>query len=508
MRKQLAEFDIEFFALTYLPDFFDKPFCQFHKDLIKQIKNLTLEYSCQNSQQIQDFRSNKQGQKLITIAPRGHGKSMLLNFLIILWSLCFNKSPFIVCISANEALAQDFLQKIKDEIVSNDLILEDFGNLKKDRGIWNVSQIELRNGSSLIAKGIKSKIRGLTYKQWRPTLIVLDDIEDDRQSKSEISTEEIKSIFFNTVLSSGDSYTDFVYLGTIISENTLINELYKSATGWNKLFYQAVINFSDSPLWEHWQKIYTDLSNINCVDDADRFFNKHKQEMLKDTSVLWEEKNDYYSLMKQRIDSGETAFWAEQMNNPRSSSDYIFQSLTYWTELPKLEELDICMFVDPAMGKKGGDYSAITILGKHTSTNYKYIIEGLLYRIKPDKLLNEIVNLCKKYPINKLGFESVNFQEYLLDDLKKRLSKEELYHVLPKSVKPRSNKHNRIMNLEPFISRGEILFNNSNILYNNQVKDYHKKVKNDDAADSLQGCFELIQKIKKPKKIYDKPQGW
>lgn len=506
LRRMLGEIDIEWFSLCYLSDHFDKPFCDFHIDLIEQVKTLTSQYSCQTKEEQERLRKDKTGKKLLCIAPRGHGKSRIISVLLNTWNLVYKKSPFVVCISANDSLAQSFLDQVKAALESNENILQDFGNLKGKT--WNASQIELTNGTCLIAKGINSKLRGLSFNEWRATTIVMDDIEDDKQANSEVSTEQIKHIFRNTIMSMGDRYSDFVFLGTIISESTLINEIYKSGTGWKKLFFKSVYSFSDSPLWEEWEKIYTDLSNVNCLEDADQFFQEHKEEMLANTKVLWPEKNDYYYLMRKKIDDGSHAFYAEQQNDPRSSSDYAFQKLSFWTELPTFKDMDICMFVDPSMGKAKGDFSAITILGKHKQTNYKYILDGQLHKVKPNELIEMIIQLCKHYPINLLGFESVNFQEYLADDLKKRLKEEELYHVLVKNVKPRTNKHNRIMNLEPFVTRGEIQFNKDCKRYNEQIKDYSINAKNDDAPDSLQGAFELVEKIKKPKKVINKPSGW
>ncbi|WP_163581121.1 phage terminase large subunit [Gracilibacillus saliphilus] len=503
IRKMLAEIDITYFGLTYLSDHFDKNFCRFHIDLIRNVKELTLEYSASNPEEIRRLRSAKEGQKLLTIAPRGHGKSRIINLLLNTWNLVYKKSPFIVCISANDALAQTFLELVKDAL-DNEKIKEDFGNLKGKT--WNASQIILNNNTTLVAKGIKSKLRGLAFESWRPTTVIMDDIEDDRQSKSELSTEEIKGIFRSTIMSMGDTYTDYIFLGTIIGEDTLINELYKYGTGWKKLFYKSVYSFSDSPLWKEWEDIYNDLSNPNSVEDAREFFEKNKKEMLKGTEVLWEEKNDYYFLMRKKIDDGNSSFYSEQQNDPRSSSDYAFQNITYWDSLPETNEMDLFMFIDPSMGKSK-DFSAITILGQHKKTNYKYVVDGQLHKVKPNQLIDIIIDLCKEYPIHTLGFESTLFQEYIADDLIKQLKEEELYHVLPKKVKPRTNKHNRIMNLEPFVTRSEILFNPSCVQYNNQVTDYNINAKNDDAIDSLQAAFELVHKKKHKRRVANKPIG-
>lgn len=506
IRRIIAQMDIEAFALLYLPEHFDREFCAFHRDLIENVQSLVSSYSCESKEDQEKFRSQKIGKKLLTIAPRGHGKSRVVNVLVNLYNLLYKKSPFIVCISANDALASSFLELVKVAIETNPAIIEDFGNLKGK--IWNNTQIELSNGTCLIAKGIRSKLRGLSWGQWRATSIILDDIEDDRQASSEISTEEIKHIFRSTVMEMGDTYTDFIFLGTIISEDTLINELYKSGTGWKKLFYKAVYDFSNSPLWDEWRKIYTNLSNINAIEDAKAFFVSQKTEMLRGTSVLWPEKNDYYFLMCKRIDNGDRSFWAELQNSPRSSADYAFQKLSYWKMLPDFTEMDIVLFADPSMGKVNGDFSGITVMGKHKKTGYKYVIDGQLHKVKPNELIKIIVELCKKYPITQIGFESVSFQEYVSTDLKNSLKQAELYQVIVRDVKPRTSKHNRIMNLEPFTSRGEILFNRDCVQYNEQIKDYSAKAKFDDAIDSLQGAFELVESNTYKQRVFNKPKGW
>jgi predicted phage terminase large subunit-like protein len=239
--------------------------------------------------------------------------------------------------------------------------------------------------------------------------------------------------------------------------------------------------------------------------------------MLRGCKVLWEGKvpeenvkyqGAYYHVMLDREKWGENSFWKEDQNEPRSSKDFVFQNLSFWDKLPSFDEMDIILGVDPSMGGKKGDYSALCVMGKHKQTAYKYVIDGQLHKVKPNELIEMVISLCKKYPIHNIGFESVNFQEYIADDLKRRLKEEALYHVIVKNVKPRSNKHNRIVNLEPFVSRGEVKFNKDCNMFNRQVSDYNINAKNDDAPDVLQLSFELVESIKKPKKIYDKPVGW
>lgn len=267
-------------------------------------------------------------------------------------------------------------------------------------------------------------------------------------------------------------------------------------------------------MWEEWKKIYRNLENPRRLDDAYQFFLENKEEMTKGVKVLWDDKvpmsetkykHPYYHVMLDREKWGEASFWKEDQNEPRSSEDYIFQTLHYWDELPEFGEMDVVLGVDPSMGKKNSDYQALCLMGRHRKTGRKYIIDSQLLKIKPNELLDVIIKWCKKYPVTKIGFESTNFQEYLADDLKGKLKEKQMYDVILHKKKPRTNKHARIESLEPFISRGEILFNKDCSTFNAQCQSYSKRAKNDDGIDCVQLTFEIIEKQKRKRRVVEKP---
>jgi predicted phage terminase large subunit-like protein len=352
----------------------------------------------------------------------------------------------------------------------------------------------------------------------RPDLICLDDLEDKDTIASESLKNKLEGAFRDEIGRIGTHTTDMFYIGTLLSEDSLLAKVMNEPS-WDKLFYQCVRSFpKNEELWNEWRKIYRNRSNSNRKEDAYQFYLDNKESLLEGVEVLWEGrfpdgevryKGAYYNVMLNREKWGESSFWKEDQNEPRSSKEFIFKDLMFWDTLPNFDEMDIVLSVDPSMGKKDGDYSALTILGKHKKTGYKYVIEGILERLHPSKLIERIIGLCEKYPsIATVGFENQNFQEYIEFDLKQKLKDKEMYHVLVKGKKQRQNKHERIVNLEVFVTRGEILFNQDDLLYNAQVKEYRKGCKHDDAPDSLQLGFELVEKIKKPKKVMNKPIGW
>ena len=48
---------------------------------------------------------------------------------------------------------------------------------------WSKSEIELKDGSMIICKGTGQQLRGIKHGNQRPTLIILDDPEDENNTK-------------------------------------------------------------------------------------------------------------------------------------------------------------------------------------------------------------------------------------------------------------------------------------------------------------------------------------
>lgn len=439
--------------------------------------------------------------------PREHGKSTINSFLFPLYATLYDKSQFTLIISATEQIALPFLDMIKDELENNQLLIEDFGIQKGQR--WNNNEIWIKSRSGLdsciMIRGIDGSLRGVHYKHHRPTLVLLDDLLKDDTAKSESKREQVKSTFRDVVIPIGTRDTNILVVGTILHEEDIMSELLKGKiAGVRSIKKEAVIQWSErDDLWSEWEKLYNNLEDQDRINTALSFFDAHKEEMLEGTEILWNEYLDYYYLMCKKQAMGDKSFYKEMQNDPRSTDEYIFQSLEFWSELPEFEEMELVMYIDPAIkaGKKN-DYSAITILGQHRKTKQRYVVDGSIYKMLPDDLFQAVISKLSTYPVEKIGFETNQAQSYMKQKFEEELWKAKLY-VPIQSVHTKGNKHERIISLEPDIKKGHILFNQSNIRYNNQIKDYNKHCKYDDAPDSLYGAVQLVQSVKSLK-FYDR----
>jgi len=478
LRKKLAQIDKEYFGKAYFPKYFNRPSPAFHAEIEEHLDKM-----------LKDEIKN-----LCVVAPRGHSKSTLCSFKIPLYCLLFRLKPFILLISANEAMAKEFLKSIRIELETNEAIIEDFGELKGDT--WNTECLILTNDTCIMAKGADSSLRGIKYKNLRPTLIISDDIMKDSNVASESKLDQLKKWYWESLVNTGDTYTSFLFIGTRMTEDDLLADIMNNPT-YTTLFYQAVISWSErEDLWNEWEDIVTDLSNPFRLSAAETFFEKHKDEMLKGTAVLWEAKNDYYDLMLKRIEIGDDAFSKELQNEPKSSKDRVFQELAYYHELDMSKLQEIVMTIDPSLAKSNrSDFSAITVLGKDED-GYFYVLDGDCRRLKPDVLIDVVIEKLSKYPVSRIGIETVNFQALLKQQLEKKLIQNG-YYIEIVEINSRSNKHSRIMSLQPMIANGYIKFNPANKTYNQQILDYSSTAKHDDAPDSLEMAVTLIQKMRR-----------
>ena len=301
---------------------------------------------------------------------------------------------YIIILSDSSEQAEGFLVDIKTELEENAALKEDFGELEGK--VWKSSVILLANGVKIEAIGSGKKIRGRRHKQWRPDLIVCDDLENGENVSTPEQRKKLRDWFYKAVSKAGDTYTDIVYIGTLLHFDALLANVAKNPS-YKSVRYQGVISFAtNGELWDAWESIFTDLSNDNRQEDALEFFQANREAMLEGTAVLWEEKLSYYDLMVIRISEGEASFNSEIQNDPIDPENCTFQEewFDFWDDEGKAQP-DFSdpkfLFVganDPSLGKnKKSDTSSIIALAKDTQTGYLYVVIADIAKRKPDQIM-------------------------------------------------------------------------------------------------------------------------
>lgn len=477
--------DFKKFCMVFLGSQFSSEWSRFHYELCNDLEDMI-------------FNHKDDETKNVRAAPRGHAKSTFVSFAFPIWCICYNYKKTIILISCSADMARLFLMRIREELEFNKEIQKAFGRLQ-GMSKWNNSEILTSTGIYVVGKGAGQQMRGLNF-QSRPDLVIIDDLESEESVATETQRATLDKWFNGAVMKMGAPNCDFFFIGTVLSYDSLLYKLLTlpNYSMWRRRIYKAVESFSQSNLWLEWERLMTDLSSDNAYDDAKKFYEEHKEEMLEGTRVLWETQRPdmYLHLMETRLQD-EEAFNSEFQNDPQTENSRTFkenwlEENTY-TVAPEMKK--IYGSVDPSCGKnRKADTSAIIMIGEGVD-GYFYVLEASIRVRKVEEIINDMEEIIGRY-YNKLeGFvvETNQFQALFSTTVQEHFIKLgmyvnwiEIYHAA------NDKKDRRINSLVPKIKNGYIKFNKSHVTLWRQLKNYPKD--RDDGVDALEMAFRpLIQ---------------
>lgn len=505
LRRKLGAIDLEYFGRAYLPHYFVRESPTFHGELDRIWREGVMKGLNPTTDAKEISRTD--GCRRAIEAPRGHAKSTTFTFKDSIHAAVYGYKHYEIILSDSSEQAEGFLSDIKTEFEENAAIREDFGELAGK--VWKAMVILLSNGTKIEALGAGKKIRGRRHKQWRPDLILCDDLENDENVNTADQRKKLRNWFYKAVSKAGDTYTDIVYIGTLLHFDALLANVANNPS-YKTVKYQGVISFAtNTELWNAWEAIYTDLTNDARQEDAKEFFEQNREAMLEGTAVLWEQKLSYYDLMVIRVSEGEASFNSEIQNEPIDPESCTFQEewFDFYDDdgktLPDFSEPRF-IFVgsnDPSLGKnKKSDTSSIFAIAKDVQTGYMYVVIADIAKRKPDQIIEDAIENSRrlkrdyKRPYYQFGVETVQFQYYFAEIMRQKSA--EVGEFLPiVEINSTQNKDARIQSLQPFVKNGYIKFSKKHKTLLKQMMEYPMG-KNDDGPDGLQMGVKLALDIK------------
>jgi len=457
------------------------------------------------------------GLRLAVAAPRGHAKSTLVTLAFILWSICEKTEEFIVIASDTAQQAVDLLGAVKAELEGNGRLRTDYPEVCEDPLVppkperWRRDDLITRNGVRLFAMGAEQKIRGRRNRETRPTLIVLDDIENEDLVRSAESRDARWDWLMSSVLKAGTGTTNVIAVGTLLHPKSMLAKLIdrRISPSWIGLKYQAITKWATrTDLWDRWEGVYfnrLDHHGSSGPGPAKAMFEANRTAMLEGTEVLWPELEDYYSLMVQRISEGSAPFAAEKQNEPLDLLNAAFREheIQFWDDpvngqFRTVEELlasdpyefSIVGTCDPSLGKPHGDDSAIITLAVNSKTKKMYVIGADICRRRPDATLEAILALHRIRKFTVFGVEEVQFQQFLKTELQRRADAQHL-NLRVKGIKQSSDKTARIARLQPLFAAGHLVLSKRHPTLFNQLLEFPTG-RRDDGPDALEMAVRMV----------------
>lgn len=122
--------------------------------------------------------------------------------------------------------------------------------------------------------------------------------------------------------------------------------------------------------------------------------------------------------------------------------------------------------------------------GYHRETGKLYVVEAQVKKRLPDLIIEDVIRMQKQYHCQRWFVETVQFQEFLKDELVKRSAQRGI-PVPATATKPNTDKMLRIESLQPHMVNGLILLHSTQATLIAQLRHF-PKADHDDGPDALE----------------------
>jgi len=429
-RVKRVQDDFGFFCSNYLGHYFSSDSAEYQKILYEVANSQSL--SKDTAKKLKPFVKSKYQPLLKTsahlegamfIEPREHGKTVRWSFAYPLWRVLTGRSRYILLVGATDTAAKENLYNIKTELEENEKILSDFGDQKGK--IWKEDRIELTCGCCIQSKGAGASMRGTRYMQYRPDLIVLDDLLKDEDAESYVVRDKIYRWLKKVVFNLGKQ-SFIVWVNTIFHNDDPISRL---------------CNEVESGKLKDWIAV-----RLGCL--------------LENGKPLWPEYWTKTQLLAKKEKLGLTIFATEYMNEAISEEDMIVKQdwIHYYDddELPSPDCVTNVMGVDPATGKH--DHTAMVPLSVERKTGVMYVRPVFAKACSETETTNEVCTRHELYHFSLIGWEDVVFSGIYGNYVQKAGAERGIYLPIKLLTVHGMSKEARVRSITPLIENGFIRF--------------------------------------------------
>lgn len=352
-----------------------------------------------------------------------------------LYCLCYpaQERDYILIVKGNQDQASAKLKEIQDEHQSNPLLKHNLVEIKEQSA--KVYSVDLYNEAGEImnvrieAYGKGSAIRGTAHQDRRPKVVILDDIQDNDDARSEAVLARDWEWFLSDIKFLG-AQTRVFLIGNNLGEKCVIERVQKAA---KELAYKALkvpIAVNGVPSWPA----------------------RHTMASIE------KEKENFANLGKLNI------WYSEKMCIAVPEESRIFNEVDYryYAAANRLEvsrECAIKAVLDPASSTNPeACYRAIAVVGVD-SMNRWFVLDMKYGRWDSAETLDWIFAVCREWKLDDFGIEKGHFEQVLKPFLiKEQQRRNHFFNVVPLEHGKIGTKLERIKLLQPRFKAHTVYF--------------------------------------------------
>ena len=419
--------DIKYNCKVLFPDIFYAPFSILHQEIFDLI--------------------NAGHKKIAIAAPRGIGKTSIAR-AIVMRSILFRLQNFIVYLSNSATSAEMQTENIKRDLISNQQVRKLFGNIKENIGKVNSIDESFSKSSwtafkevFILPRGAGQQVRGLNWSNHRPEIVIIDDLEDKNEIRTEENRKKLKEWFWSDLMKTEDRYSKgciFIYIDTIKHEDSLLMDLI------------------ESPEWASIQ--------LSICDDN---YKSYDSNYMTDAEIMAE-------VEEHRRLGTLDSFYMERMNKAIATEDAVFKQEYFRYFEDQMDKLVVgeeeiftrnllhVTIVDPAKTVKlqSADSAIITIAVDRSSKKI-FIRDIVSEKFYPDQLYDEMFRQVSLYSSFILGYEVTGLNQFIIQPVESECRVRGL-HPLLMELPARGHKLDRIATLAPNYRLGYMYHNKAN----------------------------------------------
>lgn len=335
---------------------------------------------------------------------------------------------YIVLIKNNQTLADAKLKEIVDIYRSHALLNKNFITVHKQSAssfeitVRSTDQRNIRVRIEAYGKG--SSIRGITWGELRPQIIICDDLQDTQDAISQTVTEKDWDWFLSDVNFLAKRGR-IVIIGNNLGERCIVERILQHKTlGYEQLKIAAMDDKGKST----WPAAFSD-------------------------EYLDQEKKQFLDLDKIGI------WYRERMCIAMPEETRVFKKdyFRYFDEEDiKYKELEFTLTVDLAISQKeDADETVLCVVGREPDKPDWYLMEFVAGKLTPLETIDAIFSIYEDYRPVKIGIESVAYQKALLYFVLEEQKRRRVYFNV-EEIKSKKNKEERIKGLQPLFNTGVI----------------------------------------------------
>lgn len=419
-RRYIVEtYGLAGFTWVYLPHHFNLEPADFHPDLIAALEDKLVEM-------------------LEVIGFRGSAKSTYASLAYILYISLEHHYDFILPVFDTTSQMKLAIANMRYELEHNPMIVKDYGLTFNADKNWSDASLQLLNGVLVMGRSRGQKIRGLKHRQYRPQVIVCDDLEDLEWVKKKENRDKTEKWLTSEVIpAQQETGAKLVLIGNMLHNNAIMARMKakKKANG-EPLFKLLEFALFDKSGKCTWEGKYPNDDAIQAQKDKVGSATAWSREYL--LKIIAEE--------DQIIKEGDIHRYTNGLLDQR---DERTGRLMY-------PILDAGAAEDLAISEKTtADFTAI-VAGFMVTLDAK---RKLLIRPHPfnrrvdfDGALAGAKDTMKDLPMGaRLWVEDVHYQRAAVQTLKKA-------GISVTGIKPITDKRSRLQAVAPFIKDGTVLF--------------------------------------------------